>query len=225
MLDGQRAPHAPPPPLVASLDMLCRTHDMYSQHRLAVAVVARAAGLHEVANMVDDDACLDPSLRDTALEYALKRVYAQLADERCQAWAQHAVECHIRVADLGDEAGIGPVMMHDDIVRAGGGNEALAQAVQDYVAVRELCLDAPRWHGSTTEPPRWHGSTTERPRECRTTRQVLAKNNDTVGKLCERYPDTSARDMLRLNPELARDGFGQRNKRLRDGTPVFVYAD
>lgn len=208
MLGRQREPHKPPPALLVSLEMLCRTPEMYERHRLAVAAVARAAGLETVADMVHDNVCLDAKARDTALEIALQRVYAALANNGCAPWAQQAVECHLKMVDLGDEAGIGPVMTHDDFVRAAGGSDsdALAVAVRDYAAVRELCLETPTWMG------RANGAT----------HAVSAKNNDTVGKLCERYPDTSARDLLRLNPGLVEDGFGERGKKLREGTRVVV---
>ena len=211
MLELKREPHKPPPALLVSLEMLCCTAEMYDRHQLAVAAVARAAGLQAVADMVHDNVCLDADVRDTALEIALQRVYAALAHNGCAPWAQQAVECHLKMVDLGDEAGIGPVMTHDDLVRAAGGSDAgaLAVAVRDYAAVRELCLETPKWMGRATGA----------------THAVSAKNNDTVGKLCEGYPDTSARDLLRLNPALVQDGFGERGKKLREGTRVVVCGE
>ena len=206
--------NAPPDPVVASLGFLAGDHDMYTKHRLAVAAVADAAGMREVAACVRDDACLDAQLRDEALRVALGRIYRALEHGGVATWAREAVRCHLTVVDLGDEAGLQRVMSRDDLVRAASGCEELADAVADYAAVRELCLQRP-WPDKAA-----HDDDAGRDE----IQVVLAKDNDTVGRLCDRYRDTCARDLLGLNPVLVADGFGQRGKRLRVGTKVNVYA-
>ena len=60
----------------------------------------------------------------------------------------------------------------------------------------------------------------------RRTKLIQARDNDTLGKLCVRYGNTSANDLRDLNPGLVADGFGKRaDARLRRDTQVCVYCD
>ena len=221
----------PPPSLVVTLRFLASTQELYDRHRVAIAAIADAAGMKSVATAVrhggltsDAD---DVQLRDEALHAALDMVQAALSVDGVASWASDACALHLKIVDLEPEVeamSAGGWLSRAALVEAGG--EDLARAVGIYTAIRHLVPGARPWlacaewtdhHDAVVLPP---------PKRARITVVVAARDNDTMGRLCYRYPSTSANDLRALNPDLMADGFGRRaDTRLRKGTQVTVYRD
>ena len=222
--------HRPPPALMVTLRFLASTKASYDRHHDAIAAIADAADMHSVAKAVRHGGLTadgnDVQLRDEALHAALDMVQAALATDGVLPWASDACALHLKIVDLEPEiraVDAGGWLTRDALVEAGG--EDLAHAVGIYTAIRHLLPGARPWcAGADWEdimdiapPP---------PKRARTTVVIAARDNDTVGRLCFRYPSTSANDLRTLNPALLKDGFGKRaDTRLRKGTQVVVYQD
>ena len=227
--------HRPPPSLISTLQWLSSTPESYNRHRDAIAIIADAASMHSVAKAVRHGGltseATDVSLRDEALHAALDMVQAALAADGVASWASDACALHLKIVDLEPEVepmSAGGWLSRDALVEAGG--EDLAHAVSIYTAIRHLVPDTRPWSGCADWAQDADDDITQSAlmlpptKRARTTLTVTSRDNDTIGRLCFRYPCTSANELRALNPKLLADGFGKRAEtRLRKGTQVIVY--
>ena len=170
-------------------------------------------------------------MRDEALHAALDMVQAALSVDGVAPWASDACALHLKIVDLEPEVepmSAGGWLSRDALVEAGG--EDLAHAVGIYTAIRHLVPGTRPWSGCAdwaqdADDYITQGAVLLPPvKRARTTMTILARDNDTIGRLCFRYPCTSANELRALNPALLADGFGKRaDTRLRKGTEVIVY--
>ena len=223
--------------------MLCADETSFQTNRRAVAVLVHHIGLKDLANAIKQGhlnaSKTNVALRDEALQNAYELFIQQLNnDDNIDAWMRRACLLHLKIVDITDARnadGVPPGWLDGDVIVARG-SQALADAVALYENVRRLIPEAQPWADSISAPGA-HGA------ECvdtdcsdveawlpdlkrRRTKLIQARDNDTIGRLCVRYGNTSANDLRKLNPELVADGFGQRSEaRLRRNTQVCVYCD
>ncbi len=204
--------------------------------------MAHHIGLTALGNAVEQghlDASKDNvALRDEALQNAYELFIRQLNDDdNIDAWMRRACLLHLKVVDMaGDSSadGVPPGWLNGDVIVARG-NQGLADAVAMYEDVRRLIPQVQPWADSISAPDAPGAECADT--DCsdieawlpnlkrRRTKLIQARDNDTIGRLCVRYGNTSANDLRQLNPELVADGFGHRSEaRLRRNTQVCVYC-
>ncbi|MAP24952.1 MAG: hypothetical protein CMM87_05400 [Rickettsiales bacterium] len=242
--DLRRKPE-PLHPVATTIAMLSASQQSFSQHSKAVSILAHDIGLTSLGDAIEQghlDASEDNiALRDEALQNAYEMVLQQLnGDDNIDAWMRRACLLHLKVVDMSDNGGSSagnvPGGWLDGDVIVARGSQALADAVALYENVRRLIPEAQPWVDAIAAPD---GATVVgTDTECsdvetwlpalkrRRTKLILARDNDTIGRLCVRYGSTSANDLRELNPELVSNGFGVRvDARLRRNTQVCVYCD